>query len=193
MPLIPATAEELALTQQELRGELRPPVSEARNVAVAAETNADTMLVFRRVTYVVPPLPYNLGVQLQEIEVEIRRLAEWAEQMPMDKWTPVDREQYMLHLVVCYERAIDLFWKVAYPLMPWRRLFYRKTLFRRPAKNPFLQCSHKEIGELLGFFFECRMKSRVSLVGSSVLRPSVSTLLTQPTNSPASPGLSLVG
>lgn len=167
MALVPAQAEELDATQQYLRSEFRPPQAAVRNVAIAAETTADSYFDFRGVTYKVPAISYAIGVQLQEIHLEIERLSELEQQHGTTTLTKEQAIEQMEKLMICYERAARFFHAAAFPLSFWRRWSYKRH-------NPFVTCTAKEVGELLAFFSMCRMKSRVSIKGSSATRPSVS-------------------
>lgn len=173
MPIRPASPEDYDQAQVDLRRELRAPTTEVRNVAIAAETHADSYFSYRGVMYKAPPLSYKLGVQLQEIQLAIGKLVQEEEALtariaaaPSEK-DDEDRIQMLTGLLACYERAVGLFWQACFPLAWWKRRRHTRT-------NPFTECTSKEIGELLGFFFMCRMKSRVGMVGTLANRPSLS-------------------
>lgn len=160
-----STPEQLEQTQQLLREQVRPPVAEARNVALAAHSHAPSYFRFRSRTYKAPPLQHGLGVELQEIVIEYERLQDLPE-------TPENLQQ----LRMVYIRSAVLANQACRPLNPITWLFLR--LFRR---NPFLKSSQTELGELTYFFSMCRTKSHVQLLGGKALRPSLSTLTTPQT------------
>lgn len=171
MAITPARPEEYEEAQRILRTEVRAPTVEARNVALATETDTTSYFDFDGTTYKVPPVPYNLGVQLQEIKLELDRLVviEKATDNLKDATLP-EKTRHLEAILLCYERAVDIFWKASHPLAWWKRRRHKTT-------NPFLGItSQQEVGELLGFFFMCRMKSRVTIQGGLVNRPSLSTL-----------------
>lgn len=168
MAITPARPEELAEAQRALRAEIRVPKAEPRNVAIAAEINADSYFMFGRTRYKVPPLGYKLGVQLQELQLTIENLAQTEqEEAARQALTEQDKLAHLALLSRCYEQAVNIFWQACHPAVWYKRWGHQRT-------NPFLGCTSQEIGELLGFFFMCRMKSRVSMQGSLASRPSLS-------------------
>lgn len=168
MSLIPASPEAYEEAQRVLRAGLRLPIAEVRNTAVAADINAPSLVTFRGTAYKVEALPYRLGLQFHEIHLEIDRLAKLEEKAEATGTiSPEAQATHLEQLLACYERAVVLFWEAAIPLAWWKRRRYRKV-------NPFLDCSQQELGELLGFFFMCRMKSSVSVQGGLMTRPSLS-------------------
>ncbi len=168
MALVPARTEDFEAAQKVLRSEIRSPSVEARNVASAAETSANSYITFRRVLYVSPPLSWKIGAQLQEIHLEIERLVKKEQNgLPLEEWPDQERLDHLNHLLLCYQSAVSFFWTACKPVSWLKRWRFRKT-------NPFQDCSSQEIGELIGFFSMCRMKSRVSMVASSANRPSLS-------------------
>lgn len=181
MALLPATAEDFAQAQVDLRQFVRAPSVEARNVAVAADTGSAVYFTFRNALYKAEPLSYRLGIQIQEINIEVQRLNTFEATTPVTSMTDDQRIVHMRSLLAAYESAEDLFWKASLPVNWFSRRGYRKN-------NPFKKAglSSGEVGELLGFFWECRMKSRVNLLGGLGNRPSLSLSSTAPTNSPLS-------
>lgn len=171
MPLTPALPEEFEAAQIYLRSEVRVPKTEARNAALAADIMEHSDFSYRGTRYRTPPLSYQLGVQLQEIQLILRTVAQFEESPEFKDLSDERRQQYMETLLGTYERAILLFWKASYPLAFWKRWKHKRT-------NPFTDCSSSEIVELLSFFFTCRMKSRVIIQGGLATRPSL-TMLTQ--------------
>lgn len=183
MAIKTAAPESVEQAQEMLRAAVKPPRSEVRNVAIAAESEADSYFKYRGTHYKAPPLSYDIGIQLQEILVEANTLGEREERDEIV--TEADQKAHMLHLLLCYQRAIALFQRSCYPVAFWKRWWHKR-------RNPFITCSGGEIGQLLSFFSTCRTKSRVRLLGSSAFRPSL-TLSMPPTTSPTSLPISQIG
>lgn len=175
MAIRPALPEEYDAAQKLLRAEIRVPRAEARNVAIAASPDADSYFRFRGVLYKAPPLSYEVGIQLQEIHMQIENLSKLEKSLvDLDALPHEEKIRHLQLLQHCYERAAEFFQRACFPVSFWRRRKHKR-------KNPFTTCTSQEVGELLGFFSMCRMKSRVSIMGSLANRPSLSTMLTQPT------------
>lgn len=172
MGIKPSSPEAVERAQTMLRATVRPPTSEARNVAAAADIDANSYFSYNGVYYKAPPLDYRLGIQLQEILVEIHRLGTIEEELDQDNKVP--DESHIRQLLVCYDKAVLLFQQACMPVAFWKRRQHRR-------KNPFDGCSSGEIGYFLNFFFTCRTKSRVRPQESLVFRPSLS-LSTQQTS-----------
>lgn len=185
MALKTSSPEDLAKGQEYLRTLVKPPVTEVRNVATATELNADTYFQFKGAWYKAPPLDYRLGIQLQEILLEIHRLGQQADDKAEHLQTDAGMIAHLQQLKLCYERAAKLFHDCCTPIVFWRRWRWKRY-------NPFSSCSSQEVAELLNFFSLCRMKSRVRLMENSVARPSLSMLM-QPTSLLASSPNSVVG
>lgn len=161
----PSSSEQLNQTQELLRDQVRPPVAEARNVALAAHPHAASYFRYRGQLFKAPPLQHSLGVELQEIALEYERLQDLPETV-----------ETLTQLRVVLIRAAVLCQKACKPLNPITRFWY--WVFRI---NPFMKASPTELAELTGFFSMCRTKSRVRLLGGESMRPSLSTLTTPKT------------
>lgn len=179
MAIQPAPPEAYEEAQRSLRAEVRAPRAEARNVAIATETHADSYFTHDGILYKAPPVGYKLGVQLQEIQLHITNLVKDEEQQKIYAetgnaamiWSEEQQVDHLTTLLATYERCSGLFWQCCAPVAFWKRRRFKKV-------NPFINCTAQEVGELLGFFYMCRMRSRVELGISTANRPSLSTLTT---------------
>jgi hypothetical protein len=104
-----------------------------RNVGLALNLDGDDVLRWRGREYAVPPVPWDEGVRLLDIQTELQRLTQ----------TP-DASLAEFHTLL--RRAVRLF----------PRLIRRRLAWLRP--NPFRRASGQEVGALLGFFSACQMK-----------------------------------
>lgn len=168
-----SSPEELAQGQEFLRAAVRPPETEIRNAATAAEGDAISIFEYRGIHFKAPPLSYRVGIQLQEIYYTLQKLgrAEESKEFPDEE----SQVEHLEKLAECYERALKLFQESCYPIAFWRR-------WRHKRKNPFSDASSAEIGELLSFFSLCRTKSRVRLQPSLMHRPSLTMSMRQTTS-----------
>ncbi|HEX2091819.1 MAG TPA: hypothetical protein VHG28_05420 [Longimicrobiaceae bacterium] len=141
--LLPHNEERLAQVQAALAEQARASEPEVRNLGPVLDLSRPLPLEFRGYTYLVPPVPFVFGVRLVGLQERVRRL-----QDRPDSPESLDELQAIL------EEAVELFPRLARPT-GWRRLF------RRVLPNPFRSASEFEIGELIGFFSGCRMRSRV--------------------------------
>jgi hypothetical protein len=182
MGIKPSSSETVERAQEMLRAAVRLPTTSVKNTALAAHSDSESFFEFHGMVLRSAPLPYGLGLEMQEVMFELKRLA-MAEEEGLG--TPELQIQYLEQLKLCCERAVHLFWKAAKPVSWWQRLWYRYS-------NPFLGCSAGEVSDLLAFFSQCRMKSRVRLLGGLALRQSLSSSML-PMTSPTLPPISAVG
>jgi hypothetical protein len=169
MTLRASTPEQLQGGQEFLQELVRPPTAEVRNVASAADIDANSYFDYRGVYYKAPPLSHRVGIQLQEVLLEISRLGEYERQNEeMDEDVAI---KHLEQLQRCYERAVTLFKIACKPVNPIRWLW--RTVVRRKY-NPFAEASGQEISDLIHFFSSCRTKSRVRQAGSLAHRQSLS-------------------
>jgi len=121
-----------------------------RNTALASDMEAEAVLRFNGSRYLVPPVPYKLGNVLQDMML---RLQEYGATASPD----MEDEDDMDRMV---QDGIALFPRLCYPESLIRRLL-------RPfLPNPFSNISVAEFGDLLGFFWGCRMRSSVQFPSS---------------------------
>ena len=139
----PHTEDRLAQVQAALAEEARANTPEVRNLGPAQDLSRPLPLEFRGRTYLVPPVPFVFGVALVGLQERVRRL----QGLP-------EGADYLRELQAILDEAVETFPALVRPV-GWRRLFWRFT------PNPFRHASEFEIGELLGFFLGCRMRSRV--------------------------------
>jgi hypothetical protein len=141
--LRPHTEERLAQVQAALEEEIRASQPELRNLEPAADLFGEAVLEYRGRTYQVPPVPFVFGVALVALQERIRRMQDAPE-----------GADALAELHAVLREAVALFPRLV-----------RHTGWRRPLgrllPNPFRTASEFEVGELLGFFSGCRMRSRV--------------------------------
>jgi hypothetical protein len=104
-----------------------------RNVGLALNLDGDDVLHWRGREYAVPPVPWDEGVRLLDIQTKLQRLTQRPD---------AELSEYRLLMRQCVR------------LFP--RLIRRRFAWLRP--NPFRRASGQEIGSLLGFFSACQMK-----------------------------------
>lgn len=146
----PHSEERLAQVQAALAEEIRASEPEVRNLGPVQDLSGPLPLEFRGRTYLVPPVPFVFGVRLVGLQERVRKLQDQPESEEA-----LDELRSILH------EAVALFPSLVRPT-GWRRLF------GRVLPNPFRNASEFEIGELMGFFSGCRMRS-------SVRHPSAAT------------------
>jgi hypothetical protein len=126
--------DRLRRVQEALREEARgTPPAPLRNIGLALNLNGDDVLHWRGRSYTVPPIPWDEGVRLLEIQTELHRLTQ-------DDGASLTEYRLLLR------RAVRLF----------PRLIRRPFSWLRP--NPFRKASGQELGTILGFFSACQMK-----------------------------------
>lgn len=113
----------------------RPP-PEVVNARFAGSIDGDDLLLWNGRTYRVPPIPWEAGAELLEIQAGLAQLAQ-SPDAPM--------------------REYRILMRRAASLLP--RLIRRPLRWLRP--NPFRRASGQQIGELIGFFYACQMKPPV--------------------------------
>lgn len=141
--LLPHSEERLAQVQAALAEQARADEPEVRNLGPVQDLSRPLPLEFRGRTYLVPPVPFVFGVRLVGLQERVRRL----QHQP-------DSPESLAELRAILEEAVEFFPGLARPT-GWRRFF------RRVLPNPFRSASEFEIGELIGFFSGCRMRSTV--------------------------------
>lgn len=104
-----------------------------------------TELHFGSRTFRIPPVPFPAGVRLQHVQQRLGKI----------KGSDEADADVMRDLLGVLEEAVDVFWSLIEPVSLWDRLVWRWRA------NPFLECTENEIGELLGLFCACRMRSRI--------------------------------
>lgn len=157
-----ATDEQLSETQDQLKVLAKPTAEEIGNVGLAANMAGPAYFSLGRHRYVVPPVPYALGAELEELRLKMDQLAE----LPgSDEVTRQVKE--------VFDRAIPLFKQVCRPTFGIYRVLWRWVT------NPFRDLSPLDVGTLLYFFCQCRMRSAIRLEVSLAARKSRSST-TQP-------------
>lgn len=128
---------------------------EIGNVGLSSDMLGPTYLVYGPHRYKVPPVPYKIGIELEEIRLRM-------DQLTNDE-PSVEQNRQMGEL---YSRAVDLFPKLVQPTFGAQRLLWRWT------SNPFQNASPLDVATLIYFFCSCRMRSSLRLEETSLARKS---------------------
>jgi hypothetical protein len=139
--LRPHTEDRLTQVQAALDEELRASQPEVRNLSATGALFGSDTLEYRGRRYEVPPVPFALGVALLELQERAGRLQG-------------DVADPAAELGAILTGAVEIFPRLVRPT-GWRRLVWPLL------PNPFRAASEYEVGELIGFFSGCRMRSRV--------------------------------
>ncbi len=141
--ILPHTEDRLDQVQATLAAEVRANEPETRNLGPVQDLSRPLPLEFRGRTYLVPPVPFVFGVALVGLQERVRRLQDQP-----------DSTEMLAELERIMHEAVALFPALVRPA-GWRRLVWRLL------PNPFRNASEFEVGELIGFFSGCRMRSGV--------------------------------
>lgn len=144
MPVQPWTEDRRAQVRAAL-SETMPSARAPRvvNTRFALNPDGDDTLLWNDREYQVPPIPWEAGAELLEIQSGLAQLAQKPD-APMREYR------------ILMRRAVGL--------LP--RLIRRPLRWIRP--NPFRRASGQQIGELIGFFYACQMKPPV---GTRLVHP----------------------
>ena len=116
---------------------LNPEPQEVLNTDAVISLDGARVLNYRGRSYTVPPVPYTAGLQLQKI---VRGF----EQISKDETAPDTAA------LILMDDAVRLFATLVH--RPW---------YARLLPNPFRRASDGEVGQLLAFFWQCRMSTGV--------------------------------
>lgn len=152
MGLVPVTAEQETGTQHRLREMFRPPETSVGNVDLATSLQGDTYLIYNSYQYRVAPVPYTLGLQLEELKIKLDKLASVPDDLPEEELLRYNQQTQEV-----FDKAIALFRKLVRPL------FLPQLLLWRFVSNPFGNASPSDVATLIHFFCLCRMRSVVRL------------------------------
>lgn len=155
MGLLPSNSVAAEEAQRELRRFATNVTEEIGNVGLASDLTGPAYLVYGRHRYRVPPVPYKLGIELEEIRLKM-------DQLTTDEMTVEQNVQ----LGELYTRAVALFPKLVKPT------FGIQILLWRVASNPFRNASPLDVATLIYFFCSCRMRSDLRLEKTSLARKS---------------------
>ena len=130
------------------------PPPRARNVrATRLLVGADQLCIeYRGRTYELLPVEFGDGVLLAECRALVDAIEDDA------KLTPELVREYLIAL----RKVVALAPKYLRPVGRVRRLLWLLGLRR----NPYRRATEAELGQLLGFFLGCRMRSRVRYPGT---------------------------
>lgn len=155
MGIVPTTNAQIDEAQERLRAMAVNVGQEIGNVGLASDMAGPAYLVFGPHRYKVPPVPYQLAVELEEIRLKLDQVAEGE--------STQEQNRQMGEL---YNRAVNLFPKLVQPTFGLQKLLWRWV------SNPFKDSSPVDVATLIYFFCSCRMRSVLRLEASSVTRRS---------------------
>jgi len=126
----------------------RPEPAKIANVNPLLGRDRAREFEYRGRRYVVPPIDYREGAALQLfIQTEMQP---WTDKAPT--WETMDEYE-----AVCAASA-EMVWRLCRPA-GWRRFL------KRWMHNPFMRAGDNELSDIIGFFWQCRTKSSVRLLG----------------------------
>jgi hypothetical protein len=162
--LRPINRAKMRDTQARLAATLTDKIPEPVNRAYALALGGDSILRFRNRVFRVPPISYPAGLRLQVLHVRLRKVASGAN-------ADGESDASLRELLAVLDEAARLCWSLCRPVSLWDRLFWRWL------GNPFLgAASIQELGEIVGFFFECRTRSTVRLQPGEAEKPHVRSI-----------------
>ena len=127
----------------------RPRNVRATRLLVGAER---LCIEYRGRAYELLPVEFADGVQLIDCRAAIEAVEDESRLSP----------EVVRDYLVALRKVVALAPKYVRPLGRFRRLLWRLGLRR----NPYRGATETEVGELLGFFLGCRMRSRVRYPGT---------------------------
>jgi hypothetical protein len=168
-----STPEQQDHAQAQLKALFQAPAVDLKNVGTVLALEASGRFAYRGKSYVVPPVPYTQGLQLHQIFLRLQALG-----------SKQENEAALQELFSLMSAAVMLFKGLVRPTSWWQRLTWR-------WQQPFADVTEKEVGELMGFFFVCRMKSSIVIPG--VISSEVESLSTPLMTSPPLSGITPSG
>jgi len=168
-----STAEDQARAQTALRAAFDTPPATVSNVASVLDLETSSLFEFHGRLYVVKPLSWKDGLVLQKLWHRLEALR----RAPND----LTAVQELYDLMQAFVGMVKSLVK---PKSWATRLIWR-------WHNPFEQCTEQELGEIMGFFSACRMKSSIKFLAENQDPPR--QLLTRLMTSPSSSGIFLRG
>lgn len=163
--------ENIEAAQLLLRDRFKPAEHSLQNVDAAMALDQTSVVRYRGRGYRVPPVPYDQGLQLQRLHLEL---------LALTKDEAPETAEQLEQVLVILQDLLPLFKQLCRPTALFERLTWR-------WRRPFDDASQSELGELLGFFSACRTKSTVEFphamgrrsaslsTRSTILRPSFGT------------------
>jgi hypothetical protein len=142
--LRPIPPEQFEQAQRELRAAMADREPKLKNGAAVAAFRSRGSFVYRGREYLVPPLSYQAGIDLQLIAQRMKPLQH-------QEATP----EHLGSMGACLADLARVFRANCRPRSLWRRLVWVL------GPNPFRSMSESEAGQLHGFFWQCRMRSGV--------------------------------
>ena len=156
MALTPIRAEQVEKTQDLLRQMVKPQEVNIGNVEVATSLSGSTYFTYGMFQYEVPPVPYTIGLKLEEARLKLEKLADQA--IKAEEADAVDLSLDLnIEMTELFDSVILMFKKLVRPVFLPHRLLWRWT------SNPFQDASPSDVATLLHFFCACRMRSAIRL------------------------------
>jgi hypothetical protein len=161
--LEPLDAEELERLAREQYARAFPKrpasVTRARNVRATLLIVGDGKVefAFHGRMYEVLPVSFEDGCRLQDVQATLGELAETGSTGGANGGPEtIERSLHAFRFIAGLAR------RYVRPRGKWRRLLWTVRLTR----NPFRRATPAEVGELLGFFLGCQMRSSVRYLGT---------------------------
>lgn len=154
MPIEPVRPELIEATQDQLKEQLMSksprPISNTEN---AVSLGVDTRFVYRGRTYMMHPVPFREGAELQKLRSALIATAALMD----DSDTAVDEYTDLS------QKAIDIIWRLSVPFAPINAVLKRTHL----ARNPMREATDGEVMDLVNFFLSRRMISSLRRLSTS--------------------------
>lgn len=154
MAIHPISQETLDKTQSELKAEFASAFKSPKviNTHNALMLGVDQRFLFGRKMFVAKPVSFRLGARCQALMLQISEIKDLLTE---------SRDANAAYVELCLEAA-DVIWAGVIPLDPF--MYFKKKL--RIGKNPFYDATDAEVAQLLDFFSQLRMLSRIQIKAS---------------------------
>jgi hypothetical protein len=149
MPIQSISEETLERAQGQIKQQLAPALAPPKvlNTPNVLLLGIEQRFILANKTYVVMPVGFKLGAQLQSILIQIGEIKDMIEQ---------SESALEVYVQLC-SKAADLMWKGCMPAHPVAAI--KKRL--RIGGNPLQDATDGEVAQLLPFFLRHRMLSRL--------------------------------
>lgn len=153
--LKPSEASKVKASQARLQGMFKPQKSEVKNIDPAMNLESTSIMQFRGRLYRVPPVGWQAGLELQRQYLKLQDLQRKEDQIPDDKYA--SSIEHLKEMEILMNRMFRFFKSLCSPMSWWETITWR-------FRDPFQDATQQELGEMLGFFFECRTKSSIRYI-----------------------------
>lgn len=148
MPISAIPQETIEASQEELKEKFLPKAPpRVVNTEAMQELAATVRYWHRERPYLIQPVPFRLGAELQKLKLAMITLSGLIE----------DSESASDELADLSQQAVDLIWKHSVPEQPLKALKKKCHLLR----NPLRDATDGEVLDLVNFFLRRRMLSSV--------------------------------